>query len=349
MNSIDRNDIGKLLLYIEKAENISIVTHLHPDGDAIGSCIAMLHFLGMTGKSPVIVTSDAYPEHLKFMTDGIGKERLLVRDEDKGKAEEAIRSSDLIFCLDFNAFHRTGMLEKTLEESSAAKILIDHHLHPSKDLFDLSFSETEISSTAEYLFHILKCTPQIGGDAGNLPAPAATAMLTGMTTDTNNFANSVFPSTLRMTSELLEAGTDRDNIIHHLYNEYREDRVRLMGYLLSENMKITRDGVAYIILDSALMKRYNIRDGETEGFVNIPLSIKKVKLSCLLKEDTDKIRVSLRSKKGISANRCAAEYFHGGGHELAAGGRLDVPDDIPGISGAAEYIEDVTHRFMTGR
>ena len=152
-----------------------------------------------------------------------------------------------------------------------------------------------------------------------------------------------------MASSLLEAGTDRDSIISHLYQEYREERIRLLGELLSEKMTITDCGVAYIVLDKETMNKYNLQEGETEGFVNIPLSIGKVRMSCLFKEDPDRIRVSVRSKKGISANLCARQYFHGGGHEMAAGGRLDIPDDVKSISEVAEYAKRVTTEFLEGK
>ena len=171
--------------------------------------------------------------------------------------------------------------------------------------------------------------------------------MTGMTTDTNNFGNSVYPSTLQMASALLAAGTDRDRILSMLYNRFSEMRLRLMGHMMKDLLKITDDGVAYIILDSSTQKEYHIGEGDTEGFVNMPLSIDKVKMSILLKEDEDRLRVSIRSKKGISANRCARQYFNGGGHENAAGGRLRIPEDVTDIFNAGAYIEEHTHTFMT--
>ena len=140
---------------------------------------------------------------------------------------------------------------------------------------------------------------------------------------------------------------DRDALLGHLYNEYPERRLRLLGKLLYSEMKITEDGVAYMILDRKTMTEYGLREGETEGFVNEPLSIGKVRMSIFIKEDNGYFRVSIRSKKGVSANRCAKKYFNGGGHELASGGRLYAPADIKDISEAAGYVERVTHAFMT--
>jgi phosphoesterase RecJ-like protein len=188
--------------------------------------------------------------------------------------------------------------------------------------------------------------PPIGNDAGNLPAEAGTALMTGMTTDTNNFANSVFPTTFTMASELIGSGVDRDMIISKIYNRFKESRVRLQGHILQNLMHTTDYGVAYFVLDKETMHKYNVEEGDTEGFVNIPLTIDNIVMSIFAKEDNGFARISIRSKKGISANRCAAQYFNGGGHENAAGGRLDIPSDIVSLSAAAAYIEEKTHTFM---
>ena len=348
MQDINAHNIQKLVSLITKADRITIVSHMKPDGDALGSCLGMYHFLGACGKEDRrIVLPNCTPSYLDFLMDRETARKLLIHDLKPVQAEAAIAESDLIICLDFNAFHRTDSLERSLAESTADKILIDHHLNPDRERFTLSFSETEISSASELTYSILMQTPMIGGDAGRLPAQSALALMTGMTTDTNNFANSVFPSTLRMASELIEAGVDRGMILSNLYNQYSESRMRLMGHMLKDLMTITEDGVAYMVLDSKVQKEYHIEDGDTEGFVNLPLSIGKVKMSLLLKEDGERIRVSIRSKKGISANRCSQLHFNGGGHENAAGGRLRIPQDVAGIEEAAAYIEEHTHTFMT--
>ena len=349
MKDITPYNIERFIELIGMAEKPVIVTHAKPDGDAVGSTSAMLHFLMKTcGKAEAkVVLNDDCPRYLTFIKDAIPAESLITRDGNIEKAKETIDSSDLIICLDFNAFHRADKLEKPLAESTAQKILIDHHLNPDRDSFDLCFSETAISSASELVYEVLMNTPVINKDARKLPAQAAVALMTGMTTDTNNFANSTYPSTLNMASDLLSAGVDRDRIINELYNKQRENRVRLMGHVLKDLLTITEDGVAYIVLDSDTQKKYDIREGETEGFVNIPLSISNVRMSFLLKEDGEKVRVSIRSRKGTSANRCARLYFNGGGHENAAGGRLFMPKDINDISEAGDYIARHTHTFLT--
>ncbi len=348
MEDICSRNIQALESMIADARRICITTHMKPDGDAIGSVTALYHYLGMCGKADVkIILNDRHPAYLSFLTASVPAEDLIVHKEKPSEAETSISDSDLVICLDFNAFHRTEGLEKALESSKADKILIDHHLNPDREKFELSFSETDISSASELLYQILMETGRIAHDATMLPKETAAALMTGMTTDTNNFANSTYPSTFRMASALLAAGVDRDAILSNLYNNYSESRLRVMGHMMKDLLTITEDGVAYIVLDRKTMAEYSVAEGDTEGFVNMPLSIADVRMSLLLKEDDGRIRVSIRSKKGTSANRCAMLYFNGGGHENAAGGKLIVPADIAGIEEAAAYIEKYTHKYLT--
>lgn len=346
MQDITYQNIQMLSSLLSEARKTAVITHMKPDGDAMGSSIALFHYLTMKGKDSYIILPDRYPANLTFLISPESASRITIYETDRKKAESIIEKADLLICLDFNAFHRTDRMEDILKKSRARKILIDHHLNPDRSVFDLTFSETKISSASELLFHVLMETDDIQKDASRLPQKSIEALMTGMTTDTNNFANSVFPSTLQMASELLAAGCDRDAILANLYNRFGELRLRLMGHMMKDLLTITDDGVAYIILDGKTQYQYKVEDGDTEGFVNMPLSIGRVRMSILLKEDKDKIRVSIRSKKGTSANRCAMRYFNGGGHENAAGGRLMIPQDIPGIEYAGKYIEQKTHIFM---
>lgn len=330
---------------IGEANAVTIVIHTHPDGDAVGSGLAMKHYLEeCRRKDVVLVAPDRIPDTLAFLTRD--ERGLLVYDEDPAKAAGRIAASDLLICQDFNAFNRAERAEAALAGSQASKVLIDHHLNPDSGAFRLVFSTPDISSTCELLYWIFKELPDIAGDPRRLPGTSRNALLAGMTTDTNNFANSVFPGTLEMASELLAAGVDRDAILSELYNNYRENRLRLMGYLLQEKMRITPEGAAYMILTREETERFGTGEGETEGFVNLPLSLATVRLSLFLKEDDGHFRVSLRSKRGISANACAMEYFNGGGHEMAAGGKLFFPEDIPSPSEAEAYILKATERFF---
>lgn len=345
---IDASKINQLANLIENASEISVVTHMKPDGDAMGSSLAMYHFLtSFTKRNVKIVLNDRYPANLAFLVDETALPDIIVYNENPDAANQRISDSDLIICLDFNAFHRTDKLEESLTSAPAEKVLIDHHLSPDLEHFALAFSTPEISSASELLFHVLKAMPQCDGKAANLPMKSAEALMTGMTTDTNNFNNSVYPSTFSMASELIAIGVDRDRILFNLFNRFGENRLRLLGTMLKDLLTITEDGVAYMVLDKEIQEKYQINEGDTEGFVNMPLSIDKVRMSLLLKEDGDRVRVSIRSKKGTSANRCSRLHFNGGGHENAAGGRLNIPADIQSISEAGEYIEKHTHIYLT--
>lgn len=346
MTDLSIDDIKRFHNLLIKARYPVIITHMKPDGDALGSSMAMYGFIRMSGGLGKVILPHRYPRNLDFLVCPDSRSDVLIHEETSEMAEEAIRKADLIICLDFNAFHRTDRLEGCLRDSSAEKVLIDHHLNPDRERFGVIFSETQVSSASELLFHILMKMPEIGMDASNIPGNARTALLTGMTTDTNNFGNSVYPSTLQMASALLAAGTDRDAVLDRLYNNFSEGRLRLMGHMMKDLLKITDDGVAYIVLDRKTQSGYGIEEGDTEGFVNMPLSIERVRMSLLVKEDTDRLRVSIRSKKGVSANRCAVLHFNGGGHENAAGGRLRIPEDLNGIEEAGNYIERETHIFI---
>ena len=347
MKDISGHTIQTMMSMIENARHISIVTHMKPDGDAMGSSLGLYRFLLRNVKARIkIVLPSECPRNLAFMVQEGENSDILVHSSNDGPAFVALMESDLIFCLDFNSFHRTVGLQQALQESQAAKILIDHHLNPDRSMFDLVFSETEISSTSELLYYILVRTPYIDGEASRLGLACASAIYTGMTTDTNNFNNSTYPSTLAMASELIACGVDRDVIIEKVMHSYRENRMRLLGTLLKDNMVVIPEGGACIVLDKKTIQEYDIVEGDTEGFVNIPLDIANVRMSIFVKEEDGKARVSIRSKKGTSANRCATTYFHGGGHENASGGKIIFPDDITDISMAKDYILGIMESFL---
>jgi len=328
MEKITAEKTGKLRHLFENATRIAVLGHTHPDGDALGSVSALCSFLG---RKATAIFPDSLPETLRFAM--LPEVPYLFADSGREAAEAAIAEADLVVLLDCNAFSRTDVLEGALKASGAPKILIDHHLNPDLEAFDLVFSTPDISSASELLYWILK-------EIGPLSLPACTALLTGMTTDTNNFANSVYPSTFRMASELLAAGVDRDAVLARLYNNYRENRVRLMGYMQHEELHILPEGAAYMILSREIQERFDLAEGESEGLVNVPLSIGRVRLSLLLKEQDGHWRVSLRSKKGTSAQQCAQRFFHGGGHENAAGGKLTPGEDYTAPEGLVPYLEN---------
>ena len=328
--------------FIRDSRHIVAVTHMHPDGDAIGCCMALRSFLlECYGKEADVILPDPVPSPMSFLTDGCP-----VCDGASEANLRTILDADLIVALDINSFKRTGALEEPLRESKATKVLIDHHPDPGTDEFDLIFSRTDISSACEHLYQVLMRMPCTGSDAKKLPGECAMALMAGMTTDTNNFANSVFPSTFNIASELIAAGVDRDGLIQSIYNSGREEKVRGWSHLLDRNLTLMDCGVAYMVLDRETRDSLGLLEGETDGLVNIPLQIGRILVSALITEEDGFFRISLRSKKCLSINTLARESFHGGGHPQASGGRIFIPDDLTDRSGIAAYFEHKAARFM---
>ena len=344
MQAVSQENIRAFREAIQQSTRIAVVGHTHPDGDALGSCTALSLWLAGRGKAVSCIFPDTPADNLLFILSP--KVNYLYGDAHAAAAREALEACELLIQLDCNQFSRTEGLAPFLEASSAQKILIDHHLNPDRESFDLVFSTPEISSASELLYWVLKAAE--GDTLGplGLGMTIGTALMAGMTTDTNNFANSVFPSTFRMASELIAAGVNRDALLQQLYSSYRENRVRLMGYMQYEGLKVLPEGAAYMILTKDIMSRFDLREGESEGLVNVPLSIGAVKLSVLLKEDDGHFRVSVRSKKGTSAQQLAVRFFHGGGHENASGGKLFIGPDIANAQAAEAYVLNALKTFL---
>ena len=321
---------------IHEGEKIALIGHFNPDGDSVGSTTGFYNFLQQISKESTIIYPSCVPQFLTFL---LPERDVLEFHKNKAEIIECINNSDLIICLDFNNFSRTEYLKDLLEGADAKKVLIDHHISPDIEKFDLVFSDTEVSSTCELLYMILKSITQL--EKTDLSFATGESLYVGMMTDTNNFANSVYPSTLVMASDLLSKGIDKDALQSKVFSAYSVDRMKLMGYLLYENM------IYYPEYDAAIMtlsleeqKRFNYQKGDNEGFVNLPLSIKGVTISAFFTETDDYIRVSLRSKGDISVNKFSGDYFNGGGHKNAAGGKLFIP-----IEEVAEYFKDAIMKF----
>lgn len=334
---ITKDRIVALEEIIRRAGKIAVLSHMNPDGDAVGSCAAVASFLAEArGKDVTVVLPNAPGAPLDFITQRIPEDKLLFFDKAPEAAGRAIGEADAIIVLDLNRAERLSGAEAAFRSAAAPKVLIDHHLGPEAEAFDLVFSKAEVSSACELIFQTLM---EIVGDAKKLPSTCAYALMCGMTTDSNNFANSVFPSTLKMASALLEAGVDRDDIVEKVFKSYRFNRIRLLGHMLDNCLHVTPEGAAWMILTRDIKDRFDYRDGETEGFVNVPLTSKDIRLSLLLTEEDDRFRVSIRSRKGTSAREVAARFFHGGGHENASGGRLMLHEDIARKEDAGAYVE----------
>lgn len=301
---------------LEECDNIVIVSHTSPDGDALGSSLGLYHFLLQVGKNVNVIVPNAFPQFLMWMK---GANDILLYEKNPALAVETIAASDLIFCLDFNTISRIDDLGPVVEAAQAHKVMIDHHLYPG-DFCDVTISHPEISSTSELVFRFI-CRL---GLFHEIDKSCAEAIYTGMMTDTGAFTyNSNDPHIYFIISELLRKGVNKDEIYDKVYNDYSEDRIRLQGFILYEKMKIYKDlNAALITLSRKEQKQFNWKKGDTEGFVNIPMSIRGIIFSVFIREEADVIRISLRSKGDFPSNEFAEKVFHGGGHLNASGGEF---------------------------
>lgn len=336
--------ISALRKIISTCTNAAVVVHSNPDGDALGSGTALINYLHHKGKQATLVCPPNLPFTLSFITEG---EDLIAAENNLALAEQTILECDTLFVLDLNAFHRTGPLETALRQSKArVKVLIDHHLNPDLAAFDLAFSKMDISSASELLFWVLL---SLEGSVDLLPPKTRNSLMLGMTTDTNNFANSVYSSTFEMASMLLAAGVDRDSLIDKLYHNYRKNRLGFFADMLAHKIEFLPGGVALMVADSAFQNAHPLMQGESEGLVNIPLELEEVNMSLFLKQDEGHFRVSIRSKKGWSANALAKEFFNGGGHELAAGGKVFFPQNIVSAQDIYAYVRSSVAQFLQNK
>lgn len=318
---------------------ISIIGHHNPDGDTVGSICAMYYFLKDIG-----IDSNLFlPGEMSGALNFLNKDEIInFYNRDPQKCDKIIKDSELILCFDFNKLARTESMAEVIRSSNGFKVIVDHHPNPAKEEFDLVFSDSKYSSTCEFLYWILKKTKHIGNNISKFPFRCAESLATGMITDTNNFNNSVIPSTFKMSSELLTIGVSLEEINKAVFNSFSEQRMRLMGRLLTDGMVILGDiRAAYQILSLKIQKEYDYEIGDSEGFVNYPLSIRGVSISAFFTETPDRIRVSFRTDGFISVNEFSALYFNGGGHEKAAGGTLYMP--IPEV---ASYFEKSLREYI---
>ncbi|PKO96446.1 MAG: DHH family phosphoesterase [Bacteroidetes bacterium HGW-Bacteroidetes-7] len=314
---------------VQNSSRILLISHSNPDGDAIGSVTGLRNYLRFKGINSEIAVPNSYPEYLSFLDEN--KEIKIFCNNPKESIEFADKA-DLIIALDFNQLSRVDELEKHVLDSNAFKVLIDHHPMPEVESFNLVISNPEVSSTAELIFWILmtleaeNCGKVIHNCKGVLSADVARSLYVGMMTDTNNFSNSVNSATFLMASILMESGVDKDMLQHLVFGGFSELRMRLLGHMLLNKMVIVGSyGAGYICLSAEEQMKYNFSEGDSEGFVNLPLNIKGINISALFTEREDHIRVSLRSTNDFSVNRLSRLHFNGGGHERAAGGKLYIP------------------------
>ena len=319
-NLMTESECSMLRSLIADATSIVICCHQNPDGDALGSSLGWAEYLRTLGKESTVIVPDQFPDFLMWLPN---TEKIIRYDKHVEQGDLLLKTADVIFCLDFNSASRTDRMADTLLASKAKKVLIDHHLGPDLPTV-LTVSHPEASSTCELVFRMVW---QLDGFSSQ-NKHFAIHIYCGMMTDTGGFTyNSSNPDIYFIISQLLTKGINKDKIYRNVFHNYSENRLRLMGYMLYE--KLVVDPVrhaSYFTLTRQDLKRFRFMKGDAEGLVNIPLQIKGLKFSVSLREDTEKdnlVWVSLRSVDDFPCNKVAEQFFNGGGHLNASGGRLN--------------------------
>ena len=319
--NISQTNIDLLRELLSKpSQKIVVLSHTNPDGDAVGSSIAWGEALRRLGHTVTCVVPNKYPYYLDWMT-GIS-DVVIFKTDSEGRTAAAVAEADVIFCLDFHSLSRLDALGDMIAANTTAKrVLIDHHLDPSEQ-FDIMFSHPESSSTCYLVYKIIKAL----WGAQSVSASQAEVLYVGMMTDTGNFSfSNLTPELYQSLAVLSSTGINIPQIYNNVYNSFTEGRARLFGYTINRKMKLLRKGtVAYMSLTEEEMRRFWFQQGDSEGFVNYPLTIKKMRMSAIFIEHKDFIRISLRSRGAVDVNTFAARYFNGGGHHNAAGGKSFV-------------------------
>jgi phosphoesterase RecJ-like protein len=292
---------------------ILITTHSNPDGDAIGSSLALASYLKKKSHSVQVMIPDPYPDFLAWMS---GHEEILVFSSDEPACIEAISRAEMIIAADYNSLSRLNNAAPLIRRSNAVKVLIDHHLNPSGE-FDYKISVSHISSTSELLYNFIEEM----GDLHLLDKNIAECIYAGIITDTGSLSYSCnYVKTYLIMAELFRLGIDGEHLHRLIYDTYSESRLRLLGYSISDQLEVLPEyHTAFITLSKEDLQRFNHQIGDTEGVVNYALSIKDINLAALFMERDGIVKVSFRSKGNFAVNTIAAEYFNGGGHRNAAG------------------------------
>jgi phosphoesterase RecJ-like protein len=310
---LQKSELARIITLLKTPRKILITTHTNPDGDAIGSSLAMYGYLKKKGHDVAVMIPDPDPAFLHWMP--FHKSILVFRDQQElGLA--AIENAEVIFCLDYNSLRRVSDAEQPLRNSRAIKILIDHHRDPAAD-FNHMISVIETSSTSELVYHFIDGC----GDKDLIDKDIAGCIYAGIITDTGSFSYSCnYEKTYLITADLYRKGIDGEHIHRLVYDTYSEGRLRLLGYSISEKLVVLHEfHTAYIYLSKEDLDRFDYQVGDTEDIVNYGLSVAGINLAALFSERDGVVRVSLRSKGNFSVNDIAHKYFNGGGHVNAAG------------------------------
>ncbi len=312
-------DIKKIKgLLKETSRRIVILTHINPDGDAIGSSLGLYNILVNAGHVADVITPNAYPSFLHWLP---GNDNVIIFQENKEAALKKIMEAEIIFSVDFNELKRIKQFHKPVKDSGAYKVMIDHH--PEPEYFsDFTMNDVKVSSTAELVYIFITSL----GLKKYINTEAAICLFTGIMADTGCFSyNSSNKDTYLIIAELLDYKFSKDGIYYRLYDNFSANRMRLLGYALNEKMEILPEyNTAIISLTRKELDKFKFQTGDTESFVNYPLSIKNICFSAFFVERENHIKISFRSKGDFAANEFSKKHFNGGGHLNAAGGESYV-------------------------
>lgn len=315
-------ELFRLMGIIRDAKRVVICAHRGPDGDALGSSLGWAEYLKGLGKYVTVALPNPFPDFLWWVP---GAKQVLFHSQQPDRVAKAFAEADLLFCLDCCEAKRMQDMAPLFEKSKAKKVVIDHHLNPDESMADMIISRPEMCSTSEMVFRLIYAL----GAFEQMTKYGASAIYTGMMTDTGAFTYaSAEPEIYMIISLLLTKGIDKDKIYRNVFYSYSEGRIRMMGYVMNEKLQFYENRKASIFtMNREELSRFHYIRGDMEGFVNMPLQVKGMRLSISLREDTERdvVRVSLRSVDDFPCNKMAAEFFNGGGHHNASGGELPFP------------------------
>jgi phosphoesterase RecJ-like protein len=313
--------INAIRSLLSQPKKIVITTHHRPDGDAIGSCLALYHLLADGGHDISIIAPDDFPEFLRWMPDS---SKVISYEKNISIGDSKVKEAEIIFCLDFNRLDRLDKLSDVVSKSTAKKILIDHHLDPESS-FDFIFSYSGSCATCELIYYFITALDNTKA----ISKSVAECIYTGIMTDTQSFRFSTMTAdTHRIIAKLIETGIENHTIHENVYDSYSEHRLRLLGYCINSKLKVLREyKTAFITLTNEELDRFHFVSGDSEGFVNYALAIEGIRLAGFFIERDGIIKISLRSKGNFSVKELVEKHFEGGGHLNAAGGSSKLSMD----------------------
>ncbi|MBC8172408.1 MAG: DHH family phosphoesterase [Chitinophagales bacterium] len=325
-----------LFAELSSPRRISLIAHARPDGDAIGSCLALKYYFEKKGHHADVIVPDEFPDFLNWMKDS---DKIYNHQKKTKTCFAILTKADYIFCCDFNALKRIEALGEDIKKMHRATlVMIDHHRDP-EHFAKYELWDHHASSTCELVYDFILQA----GDESIIDADIATNIYAGIAMDTGVFQYSNTSSRVHaIAGALMDYGINIESIHNNVYNQYGENRLRFIGYLLSEKLEIIPDCQAALM--SISMKdaeKFKLNTGDKEGIVNLPLTMRDVNIAVLFTEDKDKVKISFRSKGDISVDLLAKKYFHGGGHKNAAGGSAKMT-----LTETEMYFKNVVPAFL---